>query len=636
MGYFGLLFLLQKIVVDNVTAGVEKEESTAPTQLSQKDLTDMRLKACFGAELRRTAAGMNEDINLCRNEDYAYFWAKQKVYLESIDRYPTPDKIKVSHPDVGEFVDPLWDATQRAHGDFISSAAALKSHWDSCPAMELPEFSQDLTAKPSGYFDGFDDKALHSLKASAIGRPYVPTTLHTWKTTERALRGNHYRCCKELLRSLRFYLEIVIDYAQKVEDKQLLQSVLMDNRHLRELDGLLHASVVERTIHFNQRPQGEKKDKRERKTGGPYSDHPIEAALFLSRHYTAFVIKKPRLGSSTPFLAPTISEPCHDAPEDSRYSVGRVIGTLKAELNHVDSSLPQLLTRTPQGEEIDVFLRQVLPLMREFSDEAVLEAVFRITNKNSVFTEDEIKAALQRNIAGPKKTHELLGFTLDTPIEEPEGLSDRDKRRFAFLGSRPLFATAYRERGVDKLGQPLTTFQEFPESHEPKMDQFLLRLFAISEASFKKDSHSLRKMAFHTSILDKIGDRWHNTKNMEPSNYKYRLTTLRGNVSRLLAFLMLDLNKYQYPLYNTLPEFIDLTLNEYEKLKAEWQELPDDKKNTIDWQPCDNDHIDRLKTWKEEVDRYDLSEVLDPEVLALTTSYNARALQAAEVDLSAA
>lgn len=626
------MFLFKSTVVNTYDDELADRDFWPPA----KALTDMRLKAAFGGELRRTAAGLNDNIQLCRDEYYAYFWASQRVYMENIARYPSPEVIKHQYPDAGEFLDPLWEATNKAYSAFNSSAGTLKAHWAACPKPDLPDFASELTAKPEGYFDGLDT---NSIQVSALDRPYLPENgkqqLELWKTTERALRGDHYRCCKELLRSLRFYIEIVIDYAQKVEDKTLLESVLFDNRHLRELDAILHACVVERSIHYNQRPQRGDKDKRERKTGGPYSDHPVEATLFLSRHYTAFAMAKKQLGSSTPFLAPTISEPCHDAAEDSRYTVKRVITTLRNELNHIDSSLPQQIDGTPQGKSVEDFLREVLPLMREFTDEEVLTAVFRITNKNTVFTYDEAKKALERNIAGPDKTAAMLGITLDIPTQEPKDLTPEERRRFSHLPDRPLIATDYRTRKITKLGKPLETFTKFPDSHEPKMDQFLLRLFAISHASFQKSHHSSKRMAFHTSILDKLGDRWHNTKNMEPKNYAYRLTTLRGNVSRLLAFIMLDLDKDKYPLYNTLPEFIDLTLAEYEKLQAEWAALPDEQKALIDWKPCDDEHIAQLKTWQAEVERFDLSAVLDPEVLALTTSYNAKATKAADIAIAA-
>ncbi len=412
-----------------------------------------------------------------------------------------------------------------------------------------------------------------------------------WRNKERSFRESGYLAFSEYIRGLRAYYELLIQSLKASPQSNsvknpLKQKVAIANRIARIVDAGFFAMMGARSITHEQSTPPGKPDSRIRASGKAFIDHPHASMMRTGADTLPFYINSPQLPRFSEIIAHIIALALHDIPEDSHYDEATALKTIMGLLHHVDSSITQHITHSPNNTPIRDFIDQTLSLMTGRNDiNIVLTPILRALNKNYKLSEDEIEAASFRNAAGPKTTSILSRISEDSAQGRQVTLNIADST--------------------------LQLFDEFPDSVEPKIDAFIVKLLAIADGAAKRSKseehdatgsqkfvpkgEDLSTIILWTTLTVKMGERCHNTDEMREGNPGYALRTVRANSTRLIPFALEILAEKQekfgdknFSFYNVLPRLICSTLREYEKL------------NGSALTAADQTNIENLKKWSAE------------------------------------
>lgn len=528
-----------------------------------------------------------EDFSDCNSREEAYF-----LYLQLRALEPSPslwfDRVSsLLLPEDKKRVKDVWDVMVKAYRKWKDTAMWLKSQWLNAPMVDNVLDDDLVEGGPVFIVPKYRNavKAVIADPTDVFGDESSAVELYYWQCQEESFRSGYFRIFKEYVTALRLYYELLIERDKNYDpesgeretviprDNELYMETVCANRYLRLVDASIHAISTGKSMHNEQKPELGKRDKRLRKSGEPYIFHPIEVTRAYIADVVPFVIEEPKLRFS--FLVNAIIAPVHDIAEDTRYSVEMVLRKLKSVVDSYDTSIEQI-SISAFGVEDGQFMEERLNLIFGTAEKKILGAVLRILSKNTKLTNDgdlnETRRGLVSNIAGPEKTHELLGLELNAR-------------------KMPLRSKEYKSRGIRRVSPKARTFNEFPVSHGAKMDEFLMRLVSIT------NSRDVR----HFALITKVADRWHNIKTIDSMPLEKRGDYLRETTSRLLAYLMLDWDRKKYPLYNLLPRLIEEAIYAYEQFANE-------ANGSGLMMECDAKYLKVLRKWQGEATRYDLPE----------------------------
>lgn len=614
------------------------------------------LKACY-AEHLQDSFPFRKDVMQCQDEAEAFWWSLQSHFLEidpELDFQNLNQHISEAHR---AQIQPVWHLLIANNRNWHDAISGLQAHWGKKPEISDLSVDEIITAARIQTHDAGLEIIKAVIAEDTGGDASVEDhgNLREWQTTEKALRLNLFTSFKEYITNLRFYYELMLESEpmtkpapqdQRAADmaqsaafgwtpetvaaetqapvatppkkarksvfprnnpslKGTVKKLLEANRYSRVIDTVLHSIIIARGIHHEQPPESGKDDKRVRKTGGAYIDHPWESQLFALKNYIPFLVKNERMGDHV-FLSLLIVLAFHDTVEDSKYPLAETLGKIKAYLDNYDISIGQTVEFSPMGRKMSEFSKSVLDILIGNCDlDNVIGPCLRAMNKNDKLTTHEKIAAVSRGIFGREKTMELLG---DLAPEEK----------------------AWLEGAPTNSNGKLKIADAFPASGNDAVDKFFVRVFAIADVrAAQQPGPEQSKKVFNeileTTYLAKLSERHHNTTTMEPDNFGYRRKNLRANARRLAAFGMLDWDAgitnnlppdnittkpargvrnpkdpwKKKKTFNILPEFIRATLEEYQKLKTDVEGKKDHKEQAW-WQAEDEENLTTLQRWHSE------------------------------------
>lgn len=553
------------------------------------------------------------DVIDCETEPEAYWWSLQHVVANPPENLRFSEDLPVGQPHL-ETLRTQWKNVLEDRNKWVRQTEdVLLPFWLSAPDRPDGELDKIMTAARIEGISNQQRKIIGAMVPLGDTANSDDTDVHaftTWQLHEKSLRKANYDRFQEYIRSIRLYYEILIqsmivhkrDTAEKrVEgdpiDPIFLRAVI-NNRIARVVDGSYHAIAASKAITHEQKPTNDAdRDKRVRRSGGAYIEHPYESMLRLMYDTLPYYINKPSLPYLSELIAHLITVALHDIPEDSRYDEQFALETVKSLLHHFDTHFCQIFERSPNNLSMKEFLDQSLNLMIGRNDiSVVLTPILRGLNKNYKLSEEEIQAALIANVAG-SRTPEILG-EITTP-DQQWVVADGSM----YNHDRPQFGC----------------FDQFPESVEHKMDCFIVKLLAIAKAAGEhqiEDEHelipqgsNLEKIIIWNVLSDKMEERCQNTDDMENEKEAYVFRTVRANSTRLIPFALEILRQYaklarrgKFSFYNVLPRLIDSTLREYLKLQ---------EKDAAKLDERDRQNITNLQQWSEEVRRYEFNDYLE-------------------------
>jgi len=245
---------------------------------------------------------------------------------------------------------------------------------------------------------------------------------------------------------------------------------------------------------------------------------------------------------------------------------------VKQVLDHYDTSIP---INSGFGIQRDDFKRKLLDMMNPTNTTKVRQAL-RVLKTNEPLTDQEKKLAIEQNLAGRRKTMEVMGITY------------KDLVRWQLKPT---------ENAPPEQNPKLETFRRFEHAYDKgKLMKFIIKLQALVKA---KNTRQLL-------LLTKISDRAHNIDTQEEMPLHYQRSNLRATVSRLLAYCILDHDNQEMPLYDALPYLIEVTVKAYKQLA---------KSNPEQMEPLDQELLAQAEHWQLEVVRLQLPQKIE-EILA--------------------
>ena len=356
-------------------------------------------------------------------------------------------------------------------------------------------------------------------------------------------------------------------------DSPIRHQIAAQNRKLRLIDATHQAISIAKAAHHLQHKG------RMRKVGNvPYIYHPVTATYELYEDAIQYVIEN---NEAPPIDFVVISTACafHDLLEDGEWDIDTIMEFLVTRADRYDSSLPiESGFEDNTREKIKERVLNLCGTEAAYKIRSILHLVTK--NEKSPLTSEEKKVAAQRNIAGKKE------------VMRSTGISEREFNGF-FSGKKTM------------ADQPVSkTFKEFPQTHDNgKMTDFLIKLDAANNTKQKK-----AKEIAYLSLMIKIKDRTHNVATLEGRPYDKQVETLRDTTTRLIAWCVLDHDQDDYPLYNTLPRLIDVTIAAYERIQGN----PEGSKYLDEH---DIQYLANLKKWQSEVliweNKIEVQEFLD-------------------------
>jgi len=304
----------------------------------------------------------------------------------------------------------------------------------------------------------------------------------------------------------------------------------------------------------------------------PYYMHPHRVALKMMYDVLPFMIGDADEEGQEDFIALVVlMGALHDLLEDTNVTMKGVMDFLDSRADKYDSSIDAAVESgfvtaeeykkgDMQGKER--MKNRDLNLVKLGIREKIRKVLLIVTKETEKTMSGELKLrAVLQNILGEERTRELIG-TSEIEVDS----------------SNPLF-----------VSRPSMIVTRFPVSHSVKIDSFLLKMNAMLPEE-KRDQQ--------LALMVKIEDRSDNLatikdiKKMTGEELEKHRDTLRETVTRLIAWCMLEHNRANYPLYNTLPRLIEITV-------ARYAEFMRDKPDMIE--ACDKDYFAQLKTWENEV-----------------------------------
>ncbi len=542
------------------------------------------------------------EIDAAMTEEEALWWSLQHSVFEMDSNLSFREDLPVLADDLA-ILRTHWARLEKARNDLTLTRHTWSQH-----LTGAPERSNEEQAKIDGILEMAKIQNVTDVQRKSISA-IIPLEKEAepfgaWRSTERSLRLSSETYFKEYIRALRFYYELLIQSLKKVTVNKralnpLKQKVATANRVARAVDAAYFSIGGAKAVTHEQTTAAQKPDSRLRANGKAFIEHPYESMLRNLFDTIPYYINAPQLPKFAELIAHIIATALHDIPEDSSYDEERALEAIEKLLHHVDTAISQHISHSPNGTPVKNFLKQTLSLMTGRNNlERVLIPILRALNKNYKLSDDEIQAALLHNVADTK-TPKILSTIVsedNQDIVSDATAYDHTPPRLDFFGAQD-----------NPVRYSLQLFEEFPESAEPKMDSFIVKLFAIADAAaeskesvkeFEPQGEDLSTIILWTTLTVKMGERCHNTDEMREGKPGYALRTVRANSTRLIPFALEILAQKQdkfgeknFSFYNVLPRLICSTLREYEKLVGE--ENPE-------LTQADHTNIANLKRWAQE------------------------------------
>lgn len=532
--------------------------------------------------LLRERPPFNEDINRCSSPGSAYLYMLEQEHVWDIPQNLTYETLQRDIPDIHQYrIRAIWEKVQEHRKKFERQGTALKRKWDQAPRTSDPSVAKALK-KTSIAARGRAKRTLRALISIEDSE-----SIQLWQDEEKSLRAAFDQEGKTYRTALRLYYALLLERPDDGDDSPpvlplghpLRRQIVSRNRHLEVIDATYQTMKVAKTGHHGQ------KSGRIRKGDGgeAFANHAKESMSGALLDVVEPTIDEERLPIDLVLLI--IACGSHDLPEDSVLDESAVMARVREKLDEYAGDLDPVIVSGFSGRDRTHIIRKVMNILGR-TRRSELKHILRILSNNTSLTKDEFKTAIRENLAGE--------------------LSDKDVARWWGYGE----AEIREARGIDAKeepdGQPevetipepptLKTFREFPtadpsqwDSH-PKMDMFVVRHAAITQTRASKSGNKIG----HLALIAKMEDRAHNLKTLSALGMHGQLRNLRGTTRRLIPYAMWDHDRETYPLYNTLPRLIRVTLTEYERAVQE-------SKRDGEIIPIDHENIRLLREWAEEI-----------------------------------
>lgn len=479
----------------------------------------------------------------------------------------------------------IWSAVGIARNSWQKSARMLEAQWEAAPPLENKEVQKII--------DSVRVKIPENLqKAIAAGITVVGdnadadgSALELWQSQEKGLRREYYENEKTFFVALRLYYEMLLESSPSIRDKKVEESarpyvdgipddkkdpntvlplnhprrkqIVIANRYLRVSDATHQGISLAKAMHHEQ-GKG-----RLRKTEAvPYVYHPQEVAFMYSCDVVPFITEETSL-KLNPAMGVAIAA-LHDVGEDTVLSVEALLSKVLAVMDRSDTRLDPVI-ESGFGKDIINLKENVLGLLSHPKTKKHFIHILKALSHTTVLNDQQKKRAFCENITGVKTMRKLFGL-------EKQSL----KQKWGI------------DTTTEKLTKPSSsTFTLYPHSEDEKLDLFLVRASLLTG---EERQHAL---------IVKCLDRSHNLSTIDGKAPEKQQKILRGTVTRLIAYAMLDCDAEKYPLYNALPRLIDTTMNEYNRFAQKYGDL---------MEPADREYIEQLVAWEKEVKRFALPE----------------------------
>ncbi|MCK9186220.1 hypothetical protein M0P48_02150 [Candidatus Gracilibacteria bacterium] len=511
---------------------------------------------------------INDKIENCYNENSAYLCYMEQTYLK-VPQEESFDSLGTSiHENHKARIKKLWESFLAQKTKLEAKAQEIKKHWANSPK------NSDESSRTMVEQSPIEMQA--KFKKSAMAIISSDPALETWQTTEKSLRQDLDIEMKTFRIELRKYLEALIEkqgdeYVLPL-DHPLRQQIVVHNRYVQLIDAIFITLGSAKKEYYRQ-----KKDLVRKTEAKPTVFHASEVTLGSIRHTVPFIIEETQLDLNPVAIA--VAGAYHDIFEDTDRSIEGIMETLKTELDSHDTTI-----ESGFGIPDEKFTAKILDIMNK-TTMARTKASIRVLSNNTVLSDLEKKRAITQNLAGKTRTMEQLGITRKdlvrlfpkktTPPTATTEEEEEDKKE--------------KEEG-NKEDPKLKTIPQFPEEYDDgKILRFLIRLHTITGSIPTRQK----------ILVTKNSDRAHNVSTLSKMSLDSQRKTLRGTVSRLIAYQMLDHDHEEMPLYETLSYLIDETVKAYHKFETE---------NPQHMEPIDHELIAQVEKWQIEVIRMELPE----------------------------
>lgn len=602
------------------------------------------LKAGYFAVLERSRP-FNSEMTRCPTEEEACLWQLEdevRGFIDGFDQSTFPfltngDKQKITA---------AKRAATRSFDILRKSEENLKWRWETAPP---PPEKQYISKYVAGLYRNMPPNRRNALlnrlggkerpvgkltrkPRIAIGRA-LGVRMHDvseyWHDNEPENRDSFFGKHKQYFMALKAYKEVYINALMARREGRTDEEIALIDVHLDKLATenykimavqlTVFALGVAKGIHHEMQDVERGRDQRLRASGEPYIEHPRRSVLRFVYHVLPFVLKNKSLGL-TPLVAAIIVLALHDTLEDSVSDAETVLGKLATWIDNSDTSLHQLFKTLPDGTDVNQFVNKTLKSLHGYADlKLILEPALRVLNKNDKLSEEEAKMALWQNKFG-KKTVKIVVSLVDKSmkqkvyewakeIDEADEAARKERASSGKVGSQKRWKHAYQGNlpgmGDDRpgkaidlkdppkrlKGKPLKSYEHFPHSDDAKLDEFLVRSYAIpacldfgEEGKTDYPPTKMLKILMQTIRASKLEERMDNILTLKDGIH-YQLRILRGTISRLISDVVFDASPVQREhLHNVVPFAIKETRDAFLKVlgSVEYSEVTDPSERDAD------------------------------------------------------
>ena len=548
---------------------------------------------------------LNDSIGACDALDEAFVWQMEKENMNIPDHLRFENIKDSLPPEHQERMQRIWESILEKRRKLTSSISSLETQWQTAIYYSSSDQSKVIVSSygekiPEKYRKALElmvDAALkgkidESENETTVATPDLrqeierSTAEDYWTSTEAGQRAKYYKHDKEYITTLRFYYQMLLESkAKPVPDREgkkteyvlpgdhaAREQIWQRNRYLRLVDAIHQAVAIAKTLH-HQQPTG-----RMRESGNePYLNHPMAVIGRFITDVVPFIIDKPDRGFD--FVLMTFILALHDLDEDTSQTVDQIIEKLKSIAEKVDTTFDHdAIIMGGFGEDRETVKSKYITLLWP-EDIDILEQSLQTVSKQTPITDKKVIYVLEID-----KYFSLEEIAQIIPEEQLVRVIHQLKNTTVRKSLNTVYQ-AFPPRVGEEGGEP--------ESDDTKLDKvvFNLRTIPLSDSNDRSRDDRRRRYPLMAKLLDRL----HNllTSDYKPAAKKRK--DLRGTVSRLIAYAVLDFPKKKYPLFNVLPDIIDVTLRKYEAFKVDGLA----GNHTCYTEEIDGAYIAQLKEWKE-------------------------------------
>ena len=516
------------------------------------------LKLGYSTEFQQRCP-INDDTRNCSSEERAYFFILEQMALGEMPNEFLFNKLEENIPEEhrGRMKE-IWQMVWHHRMEMLLNTVMLRQWWDNAPRIYQKgvEHIMETTITP------LQERFRRAIKATIAHVPEYdgtsePTKLQAWKKGDRAFRKEVFSEHKNYIVALRLYCEMLLEKSADRKESVLpvnhesRDSIMIWNRYLRVIDALHQSVAAAKGAHHRQ------KKRRLRKTEEvPYVKHSFDVTFNTLLDVVPYIIENRRLEHNPVIFA--LIGPIHDIVEDTKLSLRELNDFLKRLVDIYDSSIDSII-ESGFGVEAEKIKSDKLDLMSD-KLRTTLMHIIRILSNNTELTDAEKKQAAELSIAGLSKTANSVGVNYKT-----------------------LCSWGISRKSVPK---PKLTFQAYPEEYDDgKLTRFLLRMYAITKREKRRTQ----------ALIIKIEDKANNIETLPGLPPMQQRRDIRACITRLIAWIMLDHDNENYPLYNSAPRLIDNTVEAYERLMSRHPDAIEE---------VDHEYLSTLQSWQRQVKMY--------------------------------